>query len=108
MGEGMPIYQNTSQGYSGYGKEEDSIFFNWESRLTATLENIDFASEEKLEISDVSWNATGVIVGASYSKPDHEGTCSHKGMICLWALFKRNFKSTRPQVINTPVKVSLP
>ena len=30
---------------SGYGKDEDSIFFNRESRLTATLENLDFASE---------------------------------------------------------------
>jgi hypothetical protein len=58
-----------------------------------------------LEISDVSWNATGVVVAAAYSKPDHEGTCSHKSMVCLWALLKRNFKPTRPDVIITPVKV---
>ena len=56
-----------------------------------------------MDISDVSWNATGVIVAASYAKNVHEGTCSHKSMICLWGLFKRNFKPTRPDVIMTPV-----
>lgn len=62
------------------------------------------ASEEKLEISDVAWNSTGVVVAAGYCKSDHEGTCSHKSMICLWALFKRNFRPTKPDIIITPVK----
>ena len=58
-----------------------------------------------MEISDVSWNATGVIVAASYSKRDHEGTCAHKSMICLWGIYKRNFKPTRPETITTPVSI---
>ena len=60
-----------------------------------------------MDISAISWNASGVIIGAGYAKFDHETTCSHKSMVCLWGIFKRNFKSTKPEVIPVPVLIKL-
>jgi hypothetical protein len=42
-------------------------------------------------------------VGAGYSRFDHDTTCSHKAVVCLWGIFKRNFKPTRPETIAVPV-----
>lgn len=59
--------------------------------------------EEKMEVSTVSWNASGVVIGAGYARASHEATCSHKSSVCLWGIFKRNFKPTKPETISIPV-----
>jgi hypothetical protein len=62
---------------------------------------------ENLVISDISWNATGVLVAASYVDPENEGSSSRKGMICLWSPYKRNFHPGQPEIIITTVKYYL-
>ncbi len=60
-----------------------------------------------MEISTVNWNASGVVIGAGYARAFHESTCSHKSSVCLWGIFKRNFKPTKPDSISIPVKINL-
>lgn len=91
---------------SGLGKDNEHTFKR-DSRLAHTLENLDNPTEEKMDISAVSWNASGVIVAAGYAKFEHETTCSHKSVVCLWGIFKRNFKATRPETISVPVQLPI-
>lgn len=60
-----------------------------------------------MEISAVSWNASGVVIGAGDAQAFHEATCSHKSSVCLWGIFKRNFKPTKPETISIPVRLFL-
>ena len=60
-----------------------------------------------MEVSTLSWNASGVVIAAGYAKASHEATCSHKSSVCLWGIFKRNFKPTKPETISIPVKFNL-
>ena len=31
-----------------------------------------------MSVLDLSWNASGSVVGVAYGKPDHEDWCTHK------------------------------
>ena len=75
--------------------------------MTYTLENLDNFNQEGLVVSDVAWNSTGVMVAAAYAKPNHDTSCSHKSVLCLWGMFKRNFKPTKPEIIYTNVNLHL-
>ena len=40
--------------------------------------------EFQMSVQDLSWNASGSVVGVAYGKHDHEDWCTHKGMFCTW------------------------
>jgi len=42
-------------------------------------------------------------MAAGYARFDHDTTCSHKSMVCLWGIYKRNFKPNKPEIIQVPV-----
>ncbi|CAG5134760.1 unnamed protein product, partial [Candidula unifasciata] len=80
-----------------------------------TLFNSDM--KEQLQVTDLSWNATGSTLAASYPfcfvfwvpitrkaiEFDHEDWCTHKAALCTWNLDRRGIKEDKPDtVIDSP------
>jgi len=59
-------------------------------------ENALYERENQLEITDVSWNSTGLILAASFGKFEHEGMCYDRSFLYAWNLQKRGFKADEP------------
>ncbi|KAJ3199924.1 WD repeat-containing protein 34, partial [Dinochytrium kinnereticum] len=59
-----------------------------------SLENIQ--REMDMDCSDISWNKSGTIVGASYGRFDHAGWCTHKGYLCCWNIGLRDVNPSYP------------
>lgn len=53
----------------------------------------------QLECTDVTWNATGTSVVASYGRRDIRGWCELPGVVCVWNLSGRNFKPGEPDFV---------
>lgn len=53
----------------------------------------------QLECTDVSWNATGTSVAASYGRRDIEGWCELPGIVCVWNVTRRNLRTDEPDFV---------
>ena len=47
-----------------------------------------------LSCTDISWNSSGFLVGASYGRVDLVGWCFERGYLCVWNLLKRSTDSS--------------
>lgn len=50
-----------------------------------------------LQSTDVSWNASGTSIAASYGKPDITGWCNDPGAVCVWNVFSKQFDAKNPE-----------
>lgn len=56
-------------------------------------------SRISLESTDVSWNRSGNIIGASFGRNDITGWCTYPGVICIWNVFMKTFQRSKPDLI---------
>lgn len=62
-----------------------------------TLSHADLNGE--LQVSGISWNATGSTVAASFGRYDHEDWCTHRAAVGTWNLDRRNVKEDKPDTV---------
>jgi len=62
-----------------------------------TLHNAELKQE--LQITGLSWNATGSTIAATYGRFDHEDWCTHRASLSTWNLDRRSVKEDRPDTI---------
>lgn len=62
-----------------------------------TLSNAEL--KEELQVSGLSWNATGSTLAATYGRFDHEDWCTHRATLCTWNLDRRTVKEDRPDTV---------
>jgi len=101
-GLNQKAYQSTVEVSLDYEPEASSQ--RQETKVLYTLEDHSkMLSSPTLCVSDVSWNSAGMVVAAGYGEFVHEGSCNHRGAICTWSIFKREFRTNTPQIIETSV-----
>nr|ABX82716.1 cytoplasmic dynein-2 intermediate chain protein [Tetrahymena thermophila] len=79
--------------WTDYRKDIGCIY-NLSNALNKTIEQ-----ENQLEITDISWNCTGLIIAAAYGKFEHKGTSNERSFVCAWNLSKRNFAENKPSIV---------
>ncbi|KAL4440890.1 hypothetical protein ABPG74_009303 [Tetrahymena malaccensis] len=79
--------------WTDYRKDIGCIY-SLSNALNKTIEQ-----ENQLEITDISWNCTGLIIAAAYGKFEHKGTSNERSFVCAWNLSKRNFAENKPSVV---------
>ncbi|RUS81407.1 hypothetical protein EGW08_010845 [Elysia chlorotica] len=62
-----------------------------------TLHNAEL--QEKMQVTDLSWNATGSTLAATFGRFDHEDWCTHPAVLCTWNLDRRSVKEDKPDTI---------
>jgi len=62
-----------------------------------TLSNAEL--KEELQVTGLSWNATGSTLAATFGRFDHEDWCTHRATLCTWNLDRRTVKEDRPDTI---------
>ncbi|KAL4488867.1 hypothetical protein ABPG72_016520 [Tetrahymena utriculariae] len=79
--------------WTDYRKDIGCIY-TLANALNKTIEQ-----ENQLEITDISWNCTGLIIAAAYGKFEQKGTSNERSFVCAWNLSKRNFAENKPSVV---------
>ncbi|KAF0687597.1 Aste57867_20716 [Aphanomyces stellatus] len=53
----------------------------------------------QLQVTGVSWNATGSVLAVSYGRFDHSGWCDYRSALCLWNIFSADLNAAKPHVV---------
>ncbi|NXN97229.1 WDR34 protein, partial [Rhinopomastus cyanomelas] len=64
------------------------------------------AQDQKLQVTSVSWNATGSVVACSYGRLDDGDWSTESSYVCTWNLDRRGLNPQRPDlVVDVPSSV---
>ncbi|XP_076461827.1 cytoplasmic dynein 2 intermediate chain 2-like [Babylonia areolata] len=62
-----------------------------------TLTHSELSGE--LQVTGLSWNATGSTMAVSYGRYDHEDWCTHRAAVATWNLDRRSVKEDKPDTV---------
>ncbi|XP_016403712.1 cytoplasmic dynein 2 intermediate chain 2 [Sinocyclocheilus rhinocerous] len=62
------------------------------------LQHVD-AQERGLQVTSVSWNCTGSVIGCGFGRVDDGDWSNEKAYVCTWNLDRQNLNPKRPDVI---------
>ncbi|KAJ6654635.1 hypothetical protein lerEdw1_006788 [Lerista edwardsae] len=88
----------------------DGFEVNWadQNETVSCLHSLAYpdAQEQKLQVTSVSWNATGAVVACSYGKLDDGDWSTVKSYVCTWNLDRRALNPKHPDlVVDVPSSV---
>ncbi|XP_074149906.1 cytoplasmic dynein 2 intermediate chain 2 isoform X2 [Sminthopsis crassicaudata] len=88
----------------------DGFEVNWtEQQQTVTCQHTlcyPLAQAQKLQVTSVSWNATGSVVACSYGRLDDGDWSTEKSFVCTWNLDRRGLNPKQPSaVVEVPSSV---
>ncbi|KAF4098758.1 WD repeat-containing protein 34 [Onychostoma macrolepis] len=81
----------------------DGFEVNWEDQNESVscmyrLQHVD-ALERGLQVTSVSWNCTGSVIGCGFGREDDGDWSNEKAYVCMWNLDRQNLNPKRPDVI---------
>ncbi|XP_041371000.1 cytoplasmic dynein 2 intermediate chain 2-like [Gigantopelta aegis] len=79
-----------SHAFDGYVQHHDEASVTCIHTLTHS------ALEEQLQVTGLSWNATGSVIAATFGRFDHEDWCTHKAALGTWNLDRRTLDHNKP------------
>ncbi|XP_068012179.1 cytoplasmic dynein 2 intermediate chain 2 isoform X3 [Melanerpes formicivorus] len=88
----------------------DGFGVNWreQSKTVLCLHRLSYpeAQQQKLQVTSVSWNATGAVVACSYGHLEDGDWSTAKSYVCTWNLERRGLNPQRPDlVVDVPSSV---
>ncbi|NWX19763.1 WDR34 protein, partial [Aegotheles bennettii] len=88
----------------------DGFEVNWtdQSETVSCLHTLSYpeARDQNLQVTSVSWNATGSVVACSYGRLDCGDWSTEKSYVCTWNLDRRGLNPQRPDlVVDVPSSV---
>ncbi|NWJ00730.1 WDR34 protein, partial [Crypturellus undulatus] len=88
----------------------DGFEVNWtdQNETVLCLHTLSYpeAQHRKLQVTGVSWNATGAVVACSYGRLDDGDWSTEKSYVCTWNLDRRGLNPQRPDlVVDVPSSV---
>ncbi|NWW53123.1 WDR34 protein, partial [Pedionomus torquatus] len=88
----------------------DGFEVNWidQSETVLCLHNLSYpeARDQNLQVTSLSWNATGSVVACSYGRLDGGDRSTEKSYVCTWNLDRRGLNPQRPDlVVDVPSSV---
>ncbi|NXD75065.1 WDR34 protein, partial [Halcyon senegalensis] len=88
----------------------DGFEVNWtdQNETVLCLHTLSYpeAQDQKLQVTSVSWNATGSVVACSYGRLDGGDWSTEKSYVCTWNLDRRGLNPQRPDlVVDVPSSV---
>ncbi|NWS72182.1 WDR34 protein, partial [Crotophaga sulcirostris] len=88
----------------------DGFEVNWtdQNETVLCLHTLSYpaAQEQNLQVTSVSWNATGSVVACSYGRLDDGDWNTEKSYVCTWNLDRRGLNPQRPDlVVDVPSSV---
>ncbi|NWU66373.1 WDR34 protein, partial [Pterocles burchelli] len=88
----------------------DGFEVNWtdQSETVLCLHTLSYpeAQDQKLQVTSVSWNATGSVVACSYGRLDDGDWSTEKSYVCTWNLDRRGLNPQCPDlVVDVPSSV---
>ncbi|XP_042642742.1 cytoplasmic dynein 2 intermediate chain 2 isoform X2 [Tyto alba] len=88
----------------------DGFEVNWtdQSETVLCLHTLSYpeARDQNLQVTSVSWNATGSVVACSYGRLDSGDWSTDKSYVCTWNLDRRGLDPQRPDlVVDVPSSV---
>uniref|UniRef100_A0A671P4L6 WD repeat domain 34 n=1 Tax=Sinocyclocheilus anshuiensis TaxID=1608454 RepID=A0A671P4L6_9TELE len=81
----------------------DGFEVNWEDQNESVscmhrLQHVD-AQERGLQVTSVSWNCTGSVIGCGFGRVDDGDWSNEKAYVCMWNLDRQKLNPKRPDVI---------
>ncbi|NXQ87818.1 WDR34 protein, partial [Nyctibius grandis] len=88
----------------------DGFEVNWtdQNETVSCLHTLSYpeAQDQNLQVTSVSWNATGSVVACSYGRLDAGDWSTEKSYVCTWNLDRRGLNPQRPDlVVDVPSSV---
>ncbi|KAJ7414175.1 WD repeat-containing protein 34 [Willisornis vidua] len=88
----------------------DGFEVNWtdQNETVLCLHTLSYpeAQEQNLQVTSVSWNATGSVVACSYGRLDNGDWSTEKSYVCTWNLDRRGLNPQHPDlVVDVPSSV---
>ncbi|NWR33892.1 WDR34 protein, partial [Tachuris rubrigastra] len=88
----------------------DGFEVNWtdQNETVLCLHTLSYpeAQDKTLQVTSVSWNATGSVIACSYGRLDDGDWSTEKSYICTWNLDRRGLKPQHPDlVVDVPSSV---
>ncbi|KFP89432.1 WD repeat-containing protein 34, partial [Apaloderma vittatum] len=88
----------------------DGFEVNWtdQNETVLCLHTLSYpeAQDQTLQVTSVSWNATGSVVACSYGRLDGGDWSTEKSYVCTWNLDRRGLNPQRPDlVVDVPSSV---
>ncbi|NWX73970.1 WDR34 protein, partial [Alca torda] len=88
----------------------DGFEVNWtdQNETVLCLHTLSYpeAQDQNLQVTSVSWNATGSVVACSYGRLDGGDWSTEKSYVCTWNLDRRGLNPQRPDlVVDVPSSV---
>ncbi|XP_042300196.1 cytoplasmic dynein 2 intermediate chain 2-like, partial [Sceloporus undulatus] len=81
----------------------DGFEVNWvdQNETVTCLHSLSYpeAQERKLQVTSVSWNATGAVIACSYGRLDDGDWSAEKSYICTWNLDRRALNPKHPDLV---------
>ncbi|XP_077162587.1 cytoplasmic dynein 2 intermediate chain 2 isoform X1 [Paroedura picta] len=81
----------------------DGFEVNWldQNETVFCLHSLTYpeAQEQKLQVTSVSWNATGAVVACSYGRMEDGDWSTEKSYVCTWNLDRRGLNPNRPDLV---------
>ncbi|NWU98848.1 WDR34 protein, partial [Upupa epops] len=88
----------------------DGFEVNWmdQNETVLCLHTLSYpeAQDQKLQVTSISWNATGSVIACSYGRLDGGDWSTEKSYVCTWNLDRRGLNPQRPDlVVDVPSSV---
>ncbi|XP_074871158.1 cytoplasmic dynein 2 intermediate chain 2 isoform X3 [Carettochelys insculpta] len=88
----------------------DGFEVNWidQNEMVSCLHSLSYpeAQDQKLQVTSISWNATGSVVACSYGRLDDGDWSTEKSYVCTWNLDRRGLNPKHPDlVVDVPSSV---
>uniref|UniRef100_A0A7M4E1V5 Dynein 2 intermediate chain 2 n=1 Tax=Crocodylus porosus TaxID=8502 RepID=A0A7M4E1V5_CROPO len=88
----------------------DGFEVNWtdQNETVSCLFSLSYpeAQDQKLQVTSISWNATGSVVACSYGRLDDGDWSTEKSYVCTWNLDRRGLNLQHPDlVVDVPSSV---
>ncbi|XP_062497424.1 cytoplasmic dynein 2 intermediate chain 2 isoform X2 [Pezoporus occidentalis] len=88
----------------------DGFEVNWtdQNERVLCLHTLSYpeAQDQNLQVTSISWNATGSVVACSYGRLDDGDWSTEKSYVCTWNLDRRGLNPTHPDlVVDVPSSV---
>ncbi|XP_054853480.1 cytoplasmic dynein 2 intermediate chain 2 isoform X2 [Eublepharis macularius] len=81
----------------------DGFEVNWmeQNETVSCLHSLAYpeAQEQKLQVTSVSWNATGSVIACSYGRMEDGDWSTEKSYVCTWNLDRRGLNPNRPDLV---------
>ncbi|XP_048368177.1 cytoplasmic dynein 2 intermediate chain 2 [Sphaerodactylus townsendi] len=81
----------------------DGFEVNWldQNESVSCLHSLTYpeAKEQKLQVTSVSWNATGAVIACSYGRMEDGNWSTEKSYVCTWNLDRRGLNPNRPDLV---------